>query len=126
MNGHQFRPVRERRLDLDAGDHLRDAFHDFVARQHMAAGFHDRVHRRADPCLFVHVRRQQRHDLGIVQQQPSLTAPLGDIRRHMDQQTFLLMRSQVHAVLLPAHRLTCAAKAHEGSVMRAGVPDTAD
>ena len=96
VDGDQLRAVGERGLHLHVLDHLRDALHHLLPGKHLPPGRHQVGNGPAVPGPLKDMHDQQGHRLGVVEPHPPGPPLLGDIRRHMNHQALLLMRSQVH------------------------------
>src|SRR5258708_3767627 len=85
VHSDQLRPVRESRLDLYLGNHLRNSLHHLVARQNRLALAHEFGHRLAVARSFDDGGRDQCNRLRIVELQAAGPAPLGDQRCREDE-----------------------------------------
>ena len=88
----QLGAIGEGRLDLHLVDHLGDSFHHVVAGQHPASGIHQIDHGPPVASRFVDPRCEDGDGLGVVELQPSPPTLLGHLRRHVHEQSFLLVR----------------------------------
>src|SRR5436305_7626742 len=67
MHGHEFRPVRERRLDLHVMDYFRNSIHHLRAREHLRAGLHQLGDSAAVACALEDKVGDQRDGLGVIE-----------------------------------------------------------
>ena len=98
MHRHQLGAIREGRFHLDFMEHLRDAFHNLIARQHGRAIAHQLRHAAAIARTLHHEIRNQRHGFGEVHFQAAFQAPSRHDRRHGNHQLVFFTRGQVHGV----------------------------
>src|SRR5205814_2406113 len=92
MYGHQFRPIREGRLDLDFVNHFRDAFHDIFATKDGPAVRHDFCDALSIAGRFQDLGREHRHRLRVVELQATPLALAGQFGCGEDPELFLLAR----------------------------------
>src|SRR4051794_25029433 len=97
VDGDELRAVGERGFDLHFVEHLRHAVHDVVAGEHMAGRLHEVGDRTAVTGAFEHVRRQQRHGLGMVQLHASRSTVASDHRGDGQEQALLLVGRDPHS-----------------------------
>src|SRR5579884_2746501 len=123
--GHELRPVREGRLDLDEVQDLRHALHDVVAGEHGLAEAHELGHRLPIPRPFQDGLADERGCLLVVQLEaarPALPRQVGD---HVDPELVHLAGCQHHRCITsfwprPRRQRRAAARLPSGVVASAG------
>ena len=95
MNSDEFRPIRERALDLQFGNHLRHAGHDIFLLEERSAMAHEVRHRAPITNAFQNRGSNKRDRLRMIQLQSARFAFLGQIRRDIDKKLLLFSRCQM-------------------------------
>ena len=103
VDGHELRPVGERALDLDLGDHLGDAVEHLVRAEQPAAEVHELGDRPAVTDELEQLRRDERHRLDIVQPHAAREPLLREEPRLVEDQLVDFTRGQMHSTR--AHRI---------------------
>src|SRR5580693_6878143 len=103
VHGDELGAVRERRLDLDLGDHFGDAVHHLGAADDVGAGFHQFGDATPVARAFDDEIRDQRNRFGMIELDAAFEPPPRHHRRHGDQQLVFLARGELHGSLQFSH-----------------------